>query len=1002
MEKRIQVWLFATAAFLCCSVSSSQPLSRYNTFSYNVNEGLLQSTLNDIAFDKNNFCWLAFPNGIQRFDGNNFITVPAQPGLPDDKLCRFFQCGNGELLVSHSMGVSKYDIAGNRFSQIYTLEKDNKTPPLFLGGYNGIIYLYTEQAVVIGLNNTNYTVVSKIKSNLPAYDYDAGNLPYVGTGIFNNKKALRIGQKIYLLDLITGKTVFRSAEIPAIGRFFLAMKNESEIYYSTYSRTNFFHLLNTFSNKSTTLLTQVSGEKQLSRADLYKWGNKTLLSLNDRIYETDSALQTIKAEIVNFQNQPVSAGGQLVKIREDNFGNLLLQTIQNGIRKIIRSNYPVKHYSSAEAGKNHILSILPDKENNRILIGAANNGVLVFDTLQRLIRHIRISSSDGQLLSPNTIIKKPDGNYLVLAIGENILWQISSDLSVSKAVPITRPAIAGKTGISYFCHSLYQSDELAIIQSGEYLYKINLGSNKAEEHFIAPGYFMSGLYIPPYIITHANDELFFLDATSFMPVKKIAFKNTANVRCFTTDNAGNIYAGTNKGIFKINLAGEVLRHFSRQDGLPDECIYAMSFDANGFLWCSTNKGLLKVKDNRVLLQLRKEDGLQENEFNTNVMALAQDGELFFGGVNGVSSFYPSAISNHEDSLNLFFTSIRANGEEAVTNTAAWEVSSIQLPYDRSALSFDFIAMGNNNPDQYVYQYRMDGVDNEWIQQTSLQTIRYNLPPGKYTFNVYASRSFDKNAAPLKMIRIIIRPPFWKSWWFITLSALAFIGLLIYLINQRNKKKYEQKLQLLENERQLKEERERISKDLHDSLGAYANAVLYNTELLEKEKDAAKQEEIIGGLKFASKDIITSLRETVWALKKENYSAEDCLVRIRNFIQPLSRYYSHINFVMEGDAPGEISFHYTKALALVRIVQESTANSIKHAAAKNILISSKVNADEKWHIMVQDDGKGFNFSAIRAVSEGNGLNNMQQRAAAAGFYYDIETEEGKGTTINLII
>jgi signal transduction histidine kinase len=157
----------------------------------------------------------------------------------------------------------------------------------------------------------------------------------------------------------------------------------------------------------------------------------------------------------------------------------------------------------------------------------------------------------------------------------------------------------------------------------------------------------------------------------------------------------------------------------------------------------------------------------------------------------------------------------------------------------------------------------------------------------------------------------------------------------YLINQRNKRKFEKKLQQLENERQLKQERERISKDLHDSLGAYANAVLYNTELLEKENAEQKRKELIGDLKFASKDIITSLRETVWALKKEAYTAEECFVRIKNFIQPLVRYYRHINFIIEGTAPADMPLHYTKALALVRIVQEATANAIKHSDAKNI-------------------------------------------------------------------
>lgn len=131
----------------------------------------------------------------------------------------------------------------------------------------------------------------------------------------------------------------------------------------------------------------------------------------------------------------------------------------------------------------------------------------------------------------------------------------------------------------------------------------------------------------------------------------------------------------------------------------------------------------------------------------------------------------------------------------------------------------------------------------------------------------------------------------------------------------------------------------MSRDLHDSIGAYANAVIYNTELLEKEENTAARENVMKDLKFASKDIITALRETIWALKKDNFSAEDCLVRIRNFIQPFNRYYTHIQFRVEGEAPPRLILHYTRSLHLVRIIQEAVTNSIKYSNASNILYAA---------------------------------------------------------------
>lgn len=980
----------------------SQSVSRYNTFSYNVNEGLLQSTIGDIAFDRNNFCWLSYPNGIQRFDGNTFTTVPVQPGLPNDKLVLFFQCSNGDLLISHAEGISKYEIAGNRFRQLYTNSPGINTPGQFIGEDEGIVYFYTQAGTINGINYQTLKVVSEIKTGFPNHSSDFNYRPKFSNNIINHRVVLLINSTLCLWDLKKGKLLYQSAPVPGISGSMLQLKNEQEILFNTYTVNGILELYNFASN--TTKLLPIKGSKgiSMSRCNIYAWQNKFLFSLNDRLYETDSTLQSLSAELVNFQNLPVSANLTIARLKEDNFGNLYVQTVTGGIKKIIRQNYPIKYYNSGDAEKNFILSIYPDKKNNRILAGTSGNGIFIFDTLQQLVKQITFANSNGISISPNCIIKNNAGDYIVFAAGEKQAWKLSSDLSRISTIPISTSLPENKSGTSFFGNFLFQNNEEAIIQTQERLYRLNFTVNTINEHLVTSGYIMGGLYYNSFIITHGNDELIFLDAATFKEVKKIPFKNTGYVRCFAKDNMNNIYVGSNKGIFKIDSSGKILQQLNKETGLPDECIYAMAFDEEGFLWCSTNKGILKVnKDNKVILQLKKEDGLQENEFNTNVVAKSGDGELFFGGVNGLNSFYPSAIGSFEEKLNVLFTRIKANNEDVLKDTAAWNITSIKLPYTNNSLSFDFVAMGTNNPEQYIYQYKMEGVDNEWIRNKDIQTVRYSLPPGKYTFKIYASRSFNTDATAMKEIRIVIRPPFWKTWWFLTAISLAFISILAYLINQKNKKKYAKKLQLLENERQLKQERERISKDLHDSLGAYANAVLYNTELLEKEKTEEKRKDLIGDLKFASKDIITSLRETVWALKKETYTAEDCLVRVRNFIQPFAKYYSHISFRVEGEAPAGMELHYTKALNLVRIMQEAISNSIKHASPYTITLTSTFT-DNNWQLIIADDGKGFDYETMKEQERGNGLDNIEHRAVESGFKLSIQAAENKGTVITIII
>ena len=1001
MAKRclILIYLILTAFF---RPLYGQAISRYNTFSYNVNEGLLQSTINDIGFDKNNFCWISFPNGIQRFDGKNFLTVPLQPGLADNQHCDFFKGSNDVLLVSHSRGLSRYEADGNKFTAVYTYKEESKSPAQFIGEDEGNIYIYTQSAEIIGIRQKDYTLSSYIKTGFPDYGHNSDYRPSIGDNITGHKAVWSMGGFIYLWDLKNKKLVAKSTPIANLSSFFLHMKNENEVYYYTYKTSDASIEIYNFAtriNKTLPIRAPLNG--YVGRFCIYHWGAKTLVSLNDRLFEADTSELKLMSEIVDFQNQPVAHNNAIVDIYEDNFGNLYLQTVSGGIRKIIRNNYPVKYYNSGEEEKNFIIAVLPDKGNNRILTGARNNGILIYDTLQRLQKHIKFTNWTGAVASPNAIVKKPDGNYIVFAQGEKKVWELNSDLSGIHSIPITSKLPKTKSGANYFSDYLMQSDKGSVIQQETNLYRIGFYPLTVEEEKITDGYTMGGLYYPPYIITHTNNELIFLDAKISAPVKKIPFKNTGYVRCFATDNKKNIYIGSNNGIFVIDTAAKILQQFNKETGLPDECIYAMDLDEDNNLWCSTNKGILKIKNGKVVHQLKKEDGLQENEFNTNVTAKAADGELFFGGVNGVSSFFPASIGGQEENLSLIFTRILANNQDAIKDTAAWKIDKLVLPYTHNSLSFDFVAMGNYSPDQYLYQYQMDRIDKEWIQSDGMQTIRYSLPPGRYIFKIYASRSFDKDAAPLKEIHITIRPPFWRTWWFRAGLGILVLSLLYYFINQRNKRKYAAKLQLLENERQLKEERERISKDLHDSLGAYANAVLYNTELLEKAKEENRQQELISDLKFASKDIITSLRETVWALKKESYTAEDCLVRIRNFIQPFAKYYNHIHFKVEGEAPPQLSLHYTKALNLVRIVQEAVSNSIKHASPSLISISSFYN-EKKWVLRITDDGKGFKPDTMKEEEKGNGLYNMEYRAAESGLSLQLKSETNKGTQITITV
>ncbi len=971
---------------------------RYNTTSYSVNEGLLQTSIIDAAFDENNFLWLSFPNGIQKFDGKTFYNVPLQAGLPDDKSVYFFKCHDGSLLVKHTGGISRYNVNTNRFNLVYATPPGEETPPLFAGQDGQVLYLYTADGRIKGFDCKTFSQVSVSRTPVIAESGNKDYLPKI-SNIINHRVAILYKKTIYLWDLKADSLIGQSAMFSNLDYFFLVLKNNNELLYYGVGPKLVLKSYN-FTSRTSTVVAERMGASVLTfRSNIYKWKDKTLLSVFNHVYISDTLLKGIKAELVDFQGQPVAGNASVSRLLEDNYGNLYLTTINEGLKRVARNYYDLKYYGTGNKAENFILSVLPDKAYNRVLAGTYGNGLMIYDTLQRLVKHIYALPGEGYSFSSNTIIKDNAGNYIFFVFGKKEVFRLSNDLSTIEKIKIDNSHPGTEAGVSYYSNALFSNPTENVMQTQGQFYRTNLSNSHTTEYAIADGKSISGVCLNGYIITHSNDQLVYYDSVTFAEVKRIALPATGGVRSFTKDAAGNLYIGTNKGIFKTDADGNVSWHISKQNGLADECIYAMLADDEGSLWCSTNQGLIKVRADHSFIQLKKEDGLQENEFNTNVAARSADGEFFFGGVRGLTSFYPQTVIGNTEEVKILVTSLRVNNVEAFRDTAIWNMSHLTLPYDQNLLAFDFIAMGRNHPGQYIYQYKMKGIDGQWIRDRDLQTVRYFLPPGDYVFQIYASRFFDRQPKPLKEISIHISSPFWKTWWFITLASFVLMAVFVFLTYQYNYEKFRRKIEKMEGEQQLQTERQRIALNLHDSIGAYANAIIYSTELLENEKNEEQRHDIMKDLKFSSRDIITSLRETIWALKKDNYTAEDCLFRIRNFTQSLSRHYKHISFNIQGAADAAKHLNHIQALNMVRIVQETITNAIKHAEAKNIVIISNFNAIT-WMVSVMDDGRGFDTNIVLTAERGNGLKNISKRSKEAGFEVSILSNPGKGTTVTI--
>ncbi|MGB7439802.1 MAG: two-component regulator propeller domain-containing protein, partial [Coleofasciculaceae cyanobacterium] len=270
--------------------------------------------------------------------------------------------------------------------------------------------------------------------------------------------------------------------------------------------------------------------------------------------------------------------------------------------------------------------------------------------------------------------------------------------------------------------------------------------------------------------------------------------------------AGTLWLGTyGGGLDKFDIASETFTHYTVRDGLPNNSVVGILNDDAGNLWLSTGKGLSKFNpDKETFRNYDARDGLHGNEFDgIKAYAKAKDGEMFFGGLNGITSFYPEQITDNPHIPPILITDFRIFDQEVKLDTAISQAQELKLSYKDNFFSFKFAALDYANPGKNQYAYKLEGFDKDWIYSGERRYAAYtNLDPGTYTLRVKGSNNdgiWNEEGTSLK---ITIIPPPWKTWWAYTLYILAVVGAICGYVKWKTAAQEKENQLLRENERRL--------------------------------------------------------------------------------------------------------------------------------------------------------------------------------------------------------
>ncbi|MGH7453039.1 MAG: sensor histidine kinase, partial [bacterium] len=485
------------------------------------------------------------------------------------------------------------------------------------------------------------------------------------------------------------------------------------------------------------------------------------------------------------------------------------------------------------------------------------------------------------------------------------------------------------------------------------------------------------------------------------------------IKTIFEDRDGKLWIGTTDGLNKFDPATKTFTRYHEKDGLPNTFIYGILGDDHGNLWLSTNRGLSKF--NPATGKFRNydlKDGLQSYEFNTGAYHRSKrTGEMFFGGINGVNIFHPDSVRDSDYLAPIILTDFKKFDLPVKLAEEISENEEVKLAYEEDVFSFEFASLDFTHPEKNQYAYKLEGFDQDWVYCGTRRFARYtNLDPGAYTFRVKGTNHDGVWNEQGTSIKITIVPPFWMTWWFRALAGIFVLSVVAGTVSYVSTFRTRKKLEEYERQQALENERKRISKDMHDELGANLTKIAILSDLAQKDfAEPGKLQPQLQKISEIARITIDNMSEIIWAINPQHNTLDGLAAYLRKYA---ANYLEMTPVRYRLDFPETVPGHPLSAefrRHIFMVVKEALHNVVKHAQATEL--EMKLGAfDHTLEIAIQDNGKGFCTETLSGTKVangvepvsgcGNGMPNMAKRIAEVGGRLDIQSRPQHGTTIKI--
>lgn len=821
----------------------------YKFINFSSKNGLTSNSVNAIIKDRNGFMWFATEDGLNRFDGLNFTAYHHKDrdstSIGRGPVIAMTQDKTGNLWLATNLTLSMYNLNVDsfinydftKFGWIISLFADH-SGKIWVGTYTGL-HIFDPITKKVQSFKADMVSNSSLNSNtIQCIFEDSRNNVWVGTDnglhLYNRRNSkftrflsdsnrqdaiscnqinciteskdgrLWIGTKKGGLNVMTGlKNSFISYKSDAndISTFSnnyiykVAFDKDGQLWVGTESNLDIFNPKTGKVNRVKSSLVEQNGftpsivgrsirDIFIDDAGIY-WVAIYQGGVNK--YDTNLAFFNHK-QFKSFDPNGLT-GSSVMAFAESPTGDIFIGTEGTGLNFFNRKTGQIKPFRLSQAGANTTSILSLESTGNTLWIGTYQAGLISLNLKTGTSKYFHVSKSKNDTKDVPINCFKTDKN------GKT--WVGTNGNGVCRYDPVS--------------NQIEDSDKIFNLKSGQ---KIPLNSfiTTIEEDKFGNLWFGSNgtgiaIYFPNekrfQVLNHANSGL---------PMDRVQ-----TIYC---DCLGRVWVGSlGGGLCLYKPSTKSFERFDESYSLSNDVVYKILEDEKGKLWVSTNKGISSFDVNkRVFRNFTRYNGVQQSTFNVGAGLLTSDKTLFFGGLDGFNYFKSASIFQKKNIPPLVTTSLKINNRQvnAAENAEITEhistAKEMILSYKQN-FSIDFIALNYTVPYENRYSYKLDGFDKEWNKVGTNNTAVYtNLDPGKYVFRLKAYSEDGSWETPEKIINIVVKPPFWKTY-YAYFCYFLMILLAIWAIRRSS-------IQKLKNEFMRTQERlemkHLIEKERHDA------------------------------------------------------------------------------------------------------------------------------------------------------------------------------------------